>query len=106
MWCTDVEHVVNKAFVSGHIHKRQPSTLSIGVMRKAEVNGDAPAFFLRELIRVDSGQCLDERGLAVVDVPAGANDESCCQAHGDGWLLVAGWGRFQTCPNLLLILAL
>ena len=38
-------------------------------MREAEVNGDAAPLLFLQPVGIDSGQRLDQRGFAVVDVP-------------------------------------
>ena len=42
---------------------------------KAEVDGDAPGLLLLEAVGVGAGEGLDQRGLAVVDVAGGADDD-------------------------------
>ena len=44
-------------------------------MGKAHVNGDAAPLLFRQAIGVDAGKGLYQRGLAVVDVPGGADDD-------------------------------
>ena len=41
---------------------------------EAQVNGETPTLLLLEAVRVDAGQRLDERALAVVDVTGCRND--------------------------------
>jgi hypothetical protein len=58
---------------------------------EAEVNGDAPLLFLLQAVGVDAGQGGDERGLAVVNVPGGAEyrvEDACVRGGlnaGLGW---------------------
>ena len=44
-------------------------------MGEAEVDGDAAALLLFEAVGVDAGEGLDQRGLAVIDVAGGADDD-------------------------------
>ena len=44
-------------------------------MREADVDGNAAAFFFCEAVRVDTGERFDQRGLAVIDVSGGADDD-------------------------------
>jgi hypothetical protein len=43
--------------------------------RKADIDGDAACFFFGQAVAVDAGEGLDERGLAVVDVAGGSQDQ-------------------------------
>ena len=42
---------------------------------EADVDGDAAGLFFGQAVAVDAGQGLDQRGLAVVDVAGGAEDQ-------------------------------
>ena len=44
-------------------------------VREADVDGDAAALFFFEPVGIDAGQGFDQRGLAVIDVPGGADDD-------------------------------
>ena len=44
-------------------------------MREADVDGDAAALLFFQAVGVDAGKGLDQRGLAVIDVPGGADDD-------------------------------
>ena len=44
-------------------------------MGEAEVDGDAAALLFFQAVGVDAGQRFDQRGLAVVDVAGGADDD-------------------------------
>ena len=67
-------HGVHKFFMAGNVD--EPDDFARGRMRvgESEVYGDAARLLLGQPIRIDTGECLDERGLAVVDVPGGADD--------------------------------
>ena len=68
------EHVVHEPLVARHVddadlvapRQRQPG--------ESQVYRHAPGLLFSEPVRVDSGQRLDQGGLAVVDVSCGAND--------------------------------
>ena len=47
---------------------------------EADVDGDAAGLLFGQAVAVDAGEGLDERGLAVIDVAGGAEDEVAC--HG------------------------
>ena len=44
-------------------------------MGKAQLDGNAPLFLLDKAVSVDTGQGLDEHGLAVVHMTGGADDD-------------------------------
>ena len=44
-------------------------------MGKADVNGDAAALLFFQAVGIDAGEGLYQRGLSVVDVPGGADDD-------------------------------
>ena len=44
-------------------------------MREADVDGDAAALFFFQAVGIDAGEGLDQRGLPVIDVPGGADDD-------------------------------
>ena len=58
-------------------------------MRESDIDGDAAALFFFQPVRVDAGQGLHQRGLAVVDVPRRADDD----------VLHAGRGYFGGFPE-------
>ena len=71
------EHVLDEALVAGHVHDAEAERRQIEV-GEADVDGDAAGLFFGEAVAVDAGQRLDERGLAVVDVAGGAEDQVAC----------------------------
>ncbi len=80
------QHVLDEALVAGHVHEAQPQVgrqLQVG---EAQVDGDAAALLFLQAVGVDAGQRLDQRGLAVIDVAGGADDDVL---HGAG-SMVAG----------------
>src|SRR5205085_326149 len=67
------DHRAHEALVTRHVDDRQ--LLPVGQLerRVAEVDRDAALALLREAVGVLARQRLDERRLAVVDVPGGAD---------------------------------
>ena len=57
--------------------RRRSSPLGAGRFEvgKADVDGDAAPLLFFEAIGIDAGERFDQRGLAVVDVPGGADDD-------------------------------
>jgi hypothetical protein len=70
------EHVFYESFMAGNVDE-----FEIAEMGEAEVDGDAAALFFLEAIGVDAGERADERGLAVIDVPGGADDDVMNSLH-------------------------
>src|SRR2546428_1847161 len=68
------EHVADEARMSGHIHDSDLAPAGQAQVGEAEVDRHPPPFFLGQPVGVDSGQRRHQRGLAVVDVPCGAQD--------------------------------
>ena len=69
------QHVLDEALVAGDVDEAEAQgggELEVG---EAEVDGDAAALFLFEAVGVDAGEGFDERGLAVIDVSGGADDD-------------------------------
>ena len=62
------EHRPHEALVSGHIDKRQHGVADAG-MGKAQLDADAACLLFLQAIGVGAGERLDERTLAVIDVP-------------------------------------
>jgi hypothetical protein len=77
------EHVLDETLVAGHVHDAEAIVVQIEP-GEADVDGDAAGFFLGQPVGVDAGEGLDQRGLAVVDVAGGAEDQ------------VAGHGNLRT----------
>ena len=65
-------HVAHKALVPRHVHDAQVLAGGQFQLGKAQLDGDAPEFFFLEAVRVSPGKGLDQRALAVVNVPGGA----------------------------------
>jgi hypothetical protein len=65
---------VEEALVAGNVDEADP-VVAGGEVGEAKVDGDAPPLLLAPAVAVDAGQRLDQRGLAVVDVAGGADDQ-------------------------------
>ena len=78
--------------MAGHVHDAEPSAAGQVAEREAELDGDAPAFFLFEAVAVDPGQLAHERGFAVVDVTRRSHYDSHSNASG-------GRAAARTCPG-------
>ena len=66
------EHVLDKVFVAGDVDDADLLAARQGQPGKAQVDGHVPFFFFLEPVRVDTGQGVDQGGLAVIDVAGGA----------------------------------
>ena len=81
------EHVLDEAFVAGHVHDAKPVLAQVQC-READIDGDAAGLLFRQAVAVNAGQRLDQRRLAVVDVPGRAQDQV---THARGpWSVVRG----------------
>ena len=69
------QHVLHEALVAGHVHDLDREPVGLLEEGEAEVDRDAARLLLRQAIGVDAGEGLDQRGLAVVDVAGGADDD-------------------------------
>ena len=74
------EHVLDEALMPGDIHDAE---LVIAQLErgKADVDGDAAGLLFRQTVAVDAGQRLDQRRLAVVDVPGSSKDQVTRHEH-------------------------
>jgi len=79
------EHVADEECVAGDINETDAKSRALRRDHiegsEAEVDGDAAAFFFGEAVGVDAGESADERGLAVVDVPGGSDDDGWDEVH-------------------------
>ena len=66
--CTG-EHGVDKPLMPGHVDEAE--RIGIGV---AKIDGDAATLLLGQTVRINTGQCLHQRCLAMIDMAGGAND--------------------------------
>jgi len=71
------QHVLDEALVAGHVDDAE-AVLAQVEDGEADVDGDAAGLLLRQAVAVDAGEGLDQRGLAVIDVSRGAQDEVAC----------------------------
>ena len=76
------DHILDEFFMAGHVHDAEPSAAGQVAEREAELDGDAPAFFLFEAVAVDPGQLAHERGFTVVDVTRRSHYDSHSNASG------------------------
>ena len=65
------QHVPDEAFVARHVHEPEHPSVGASVVCEPEIDAQAPRLLLRQPVGIDPGQCLDEDGLAVVDVSCG-----------------------------------
>ena len=72
---TPGQHVLDEALVAGHVDEAQPQRGRQLEVREAEVDGDAAALLFFQAVGIDAGQRFDQRGLAVIDVAGGADDD-------------------------------
>ncbi len=70
------DHGAHQALVARHVHDAEPAARRQVERREAELDRDAAALLLGEPVGVDAGQRPDQRGLAVIDVPRGAQDQA------------------------------
>jgi hypothetical protein len=65
--------------MAGNVYESKTQLFSAGSsqlkMGKAEINGDAAALFFFQAIGVNARERFDQRGLAMVDVSGGAEDD-------------------------------
>src|SRR5713101_1225980 len=79
------QHVADEEFVPGYIDKSEAHSVFFEE-GKAKINSDSPALFFLEPVRMRSRERLDERRLAVVNVPGRANDHAlACASHACCW---------------------
>ncbi len=69
------QRVVHEALVAGHVDEAELH-VAVDQVREADVDGDAAGALLLPAVAVDAGERLDQRGLAVVDVPGGADHDA------------------------------
>src|ERR1700733_12095986 len=66
------KHVVNEKAVAGDIDKADSDRRTVRrhdiEEGEAEIDGDATPLLFRQAIRIDTSECMDQRGLAVIDV--------------------------------------
>src|SRR5262249_17317004 len=74
------QHVLDESFVAGDVHDLDGEVRLLDEC-EAQVDRDAASLLLGEAVGVGARQRLHQRGLAVVDVPGGADDDVAGAAH-------------------------
>ncbi len=69
------EHIFNESLVAGNIDEAEAETRGELQVSETQIDGNAPALFFFQAIRVDSGQRLNQSGLAVIDMSSRADDD-------------------------------
>ena len=69
------QHVLHEPFVTRHVDEADGGTVVEAEVGEPDVDGDAAFLLLLQPVCVDSRQRLDERGLAVIDVAGGSDDD-------------------------------
>ena len=69
------QHVAYKPLVSRHINKTEPYAIFFPES-KTQIDSDPPALLFRQPVRMRPRQRLNERRLAVVDVPRGPDNHA------------------------------
>ena len=69
-------HVLDEAFMAGHVHDAQTLAARHGDPSEAQFDGDAAPLLFFQTVAVDARQRADQRCLAVVDVTGGTQDQS------------------------------
>ena len=76
-------HVADEVHMPGHVHDAHDAFIGEAAGSEAQVYGQAALLFLGQRVGLAAGEELDERGLAVVHVPGGAeHDVLTADAHG------------------------
>ena len=87
------QHVLYEALVAGDIHESQKERRRQLEMRKPKIDGDAAALFFLQAVGVDACQSLHQRGLAVIDMSRGADNDvlhaACYSVEVLAWPLLA-----------------
>ncbi len=66
---------MDEALVPGHVDHPGDRAVRQAEGGEAEVDGDAALLLLLQAVGFDPGQGADQRGLAVIDMAGGADDE-------------------------------
>ena len=69
-------HRADEPLVAGDVHDARHGAVGQRQVREAELDRDPAPLLLAEPVGVDPGERADERGLAVIDVPGGADDDA------------------------------
>jgi hypothetical protein len=76
-------HRLHEPLVSGDVHHPGHRAVGKREVGEAELERDSSTLLLGKPVGVDAGESLDQRRLAVVDVPGGADDHARDRARGD-----------------------
>ena len=68
------QHVLDEALMPGDVDEAQAQRGRQLQMRETEVDGDAAALFFFQAVGIDAGERFHQRGLAVIDMAGGADD--------------------------------
>ena len=79
------QHIMHEPLMAGHVDKAEHRTVRHRRIGIAEVDGDAALLLLGQPVGIDARQCLDQRGLAVIDVAGGADDHGASPAMDARW---------------------
>lgn len=69
------QHILDEFLVARHVDNAGLRMIVKLDMGKAQLDGNAPLFLLDKAVSVDTGQGLDEHGLAVIHMTGGADDD-------------------------------
>ena len=69
------QHVLDETFMPRHVDEAERRLIVEGQTGKAEIDGDPALLLLLQAVGVGPSQRFDERSLAVIDVPGGADDD-------------------------------
>ena len=69
------DHVADEVHMARHIHDADDALVGQAARGEAQVNGQAALFLLGQRVGLAAGEQLDERGLAVIHVPGGAEHD-------------------------------
>src|ERR1700681_927021 len=86
------DHGVHQPLVAGAVDIPQHGAVIEPRVRVTEFDGDAARLFFRLAIGIDASQRAYQRGLAVIDVPGGADDHGWRSPH---WAAEAGLSGFS-----------
>ena len=70
------DHRTEEALVAGNVHDARDADAGKVQVRIPGFERDAAALLLGQAVGVDSGQRLDERRLAMIDVPCRSDDDA------------------------------
>ncbi len=84
------QHVVDEALVAGHVDEAGGAAVAKVGVEIAQVDGDPALALGRAAVALDAGEGAQQRGLAVVDVPGGADDHDSSLRSRGSWARNAG----------------